>query len=101
MIFDILFILADQPAFLFGVSFWSPHFTYRAPPVSNQHLSTKALVVEKADTLLDKSNVKLLSRVKHSRVVLATGRSSNVLYSGPSCSVDVVDEWELHMSVGC
>ena len=51
-------------------------------------------VMEDPDRLLNKGYSTLLSRVKDSRVILAPDRGCDVLYPRPSCSVDIVGEWE-------
>ena len=57
------------------------------------------LVVEQADALLNKCDTQLLGRLKYTLVILTATWCRNVLGSGTSSPVDIIDEWELSMLV--
>jgi hypothetical protein len=56
-------------------------------------------MVEKTDALLNKRDTQLLGRLENSLVILTTTWCRNVLGSGTSSSVNIIDEGELPMSV--
>lgn len=57
------------------------------------------LVVEQTDALLNECDTQLLGRLEYSLVVLTATWCRNVLGSGTSSPVDIIDEWELPMLV--
>ena len=52
-------------------------------------------MMEQTNMLLNKCDAKFLSSRLDGRVVLAAERSGDVFDPGPSGAEDVVDEWEL------
>ena len=53
-------------------------------------------MVEETRRLLDENNIELVASIEDSTIILTAGWRCDVLDAGPSCTVDIVDEWELH-----